>query len=161
MDWMLLLERGFWFGAAALGFAVLFRVPERSLVLIFIIAILAGITRDITTHFRFGIATATFISAIIIGLVSIPAAHNKHAPPLVFAIPAVIPMVPGIFAYRTMIGLIKLAGNLPPNSSMQILSDTINNGLKVMFVLMSLASGVAIPMLLTRKESVKYIRIKL
>jgi len=35
------------------------------------------------------------------------------------------------------------------------LIETVNNGAKMMFVLISLGTGVAIPMLLTRKESIK------
>lgn len=98
--------------------------------------------------------------AALVGTVSIMAAHNRHAPPLVFAIPAVIPMVPGVFAYRMMMGLIELSGTLPPESYTQVLAETVNNGLKVMFILISLAVGVALPMLLTRKESAKHIRFR-
>jgi hypothetical protein len=38
---------------------------------------------------------------------------------------------------------------------LQTLIETVNNGAKMMFVLISLGTGVAIPMLLTRKESIK------
>lgn len=143
---------------AAVGFAVLFNVPSRTLLPTFILAALGGLTKVMLLQFDVNVILATLIGAAIIGALSIPFAHHKHAPPPIFAIPAVIPMVPGVFAYRMMLGLINLAGDIDPETYNQILSETINNGLKVMLILMSLAAGVGIPMLITRKESAKNIR---
>jgi len=160
MEWFSFFEKGIWFGFAALGFAILFNVPPRTLVIVWLLAAVGGLTKLLMLHFDIGVVMASFGGASVIGILSIPAAHNKHAPPLVFAIPAVIPMVPGVFAYKMILGLIKLAGD--PNTSLypQILSETVNNALKVLFILMSLAVGVAIPMLITRKNSIKDIKIK-
>jgi hypothetical protein len=58
-----------------------------------------------------------------------------------------------------MLGLIKMAGDSPAEMQMQVLSETVNNGLKAMFILMALAAGVAIPMLITRKESVLDVKL--
>lgn len=152
------IEKLFWFGFAAVGFAVLFNVPKRSLPAIFAIAALGGITKVLLMDAGISIIVSTLAGATLIGILSIPLAHRIHVPPPIFAIPAVIPMVPGILAYRMMLGLVSLAGAIKPDSYNQVLSETINNGLKVMLILMSLAGGVAIPMLVTRKESAKNIR---
>jgi uncharacterized membrane protein YjjB (DUF3815 family) len=159
MEWLSFFEKGIWFGFAALGFAILFNVPPRTLFIIWLFGALGGLVKLMMMHTGVGVVLASFGGASVIGILSIPAAHNKHAPPLVFAIPAVIPMVPGVFAYRMMFGLIKLAGDPEIGSYQQILSDTVSNGLKVLFILMSLAVGVAIPMLVTRVSSVKHINI--
>jgi uncharacterized membrane protein YjjB (DUF3815 family) len=158
MDWLSFLEKGVWFGFAALGFAVLFNVPPRTLAIIYALAALGGLTKLFMVHCGISVVLASLGGASLIGILSIQAAHNKHAPPLVFAIPAVIPMVPGVFAYKMMLGMIKLANDSGVDSG-QILTDTISNGLKAMFILMCLAVGVAIPMLVTRKSSVKHIKI--
>ena len=159
MEWFNLLEKGIWFGFAAVGFAILFNVPVRTLFPIWLLGAAGGLTKVFLLHFSMGVIFASFSGATLIGILSISAAHNKHAPPLVFSIPAVIPMVPGAFAYRMMLGLIKLAGNTVADNSSQIMADTLNNGLKAMFILMSLAVGVAIPLLITRKSSVKEIKL--
>ena len=156
----MLTEKIIWFGCAATGFAILFNVPVRTLLPIFIMGALGGLTRVILLANDINVIIATLAGATLIGFLSIFFAHNKHAPPPVFAIPAVIPMVPGIFAYKMMLGLISLAGSVDPATYNIILSETINNGLKVMFILMSLAGGVGIPMLITRKESAKEIRLR-
>ena len=158
MELLLFFEKGVWFGLAAMGFAVLFNVPSRTLFSIAIMGALGGLTKTVMLHFEFNIVVATLAGAIMVGFLSILFAHTKHAPPPIFAIPAVIPMVPGILAYRMMLGLISLAGDIPPETYNQLLSETISNGLKVMLILISLAGGVGVPMLITRKESAKDIR---
>ena len=118
-----------------------------------------GLTKLLLMLFSIDIVLATFAGATLVGILSVSAAHNKHAPPLVFSIPAVIPMVPGAFAYRMMLGLIKLSGTAVTNETYsQTLGETASNGLKTLFILISLAVGVAIPMLISRKETIKRIR---
>ena len=160
MEWLLFFEKGIWFGFAALGFAILFNVPPRTLLVIWLLAAVGGLTKLMILQIGTGVILASLTGATVIGVLSIPAAHNKHAPPLVFAIPAVIPMIPGMLAYRMVLGLIKLADDPNITSYTQVLSETVNNGLKVLFVLMSLAVGVATPMLITRTSSIKEIKIK-
>lgn len=160
MEILGLFEKFIWFGFAAMGFAILFNVPVRTLFQVWLLGAFGGLTKIILMHFGVGVVLSTFSGATLIGLLTIAAAHSKHAPPLVFSIPAVIPMVPGAFAYRMMIGLIRLAGDSSSAGYQQILSDTFSNGLKVMFILMALAVGVALPMLITRKKSVKEITLR-
>ena len=161
IEFLLILEKGIWFGFAALGFAALFNVPQRTLLIIFLMGAAGGLTKLILMYANTDIVIATFAGATVVGLLSVSAAHNKHAPPLVFSIPAVIPMVPGAFAYRMMIGLIKLSGTAVTSESYsQTLSETASNGLKTLFILIALAVGVAIPMLISRKETIKKIRPK-
>ena len=157
----MILEKGIWFGFAALGFAILFNVPQRTLKIIWLIAAAGGLTKLVLIQFNIDIVIATFAGATLIGILSVYAAHNKHAPPLVFSIPSVIPMIPGAFAYRMMLGLIQLSGTaVSSNTYFQTLAETTSNGLKTMFILMALAVGVAIPMLISRKETIKKIRHK-
>jgi uncharacterized membrane protein YjjB (DUF3815 family) len=154
------LEKGVWFGLAAIGFAILFNVPSRTIPTIWLMGALGGITKLICISIGLGVVMGSFAGAGLIGFMSIWAAHSKHSPPMIFAIPSVIPMVPGAFAYRMMLGLIKLAGDHVGEDYNQILAETINNGLKATFILMSLAFGVALPMLVTRKESAKDLNLK-
>jgi len=159
MEWLSFFEKGIWFGLAALGFAILFNVPPRTLFIIWLLAALGGLTKLFMVHLGVSVLLASLSGASLIGILSIQAAHNKHAPPLVFSIPSVIPMVPGVYAYQAILGLITLAGNPAAANYAQTLSKTVSNGLNAVFILMALAVGVAIPMLITRKSSVKHIKI--
>ncbi|HEY4787821.1 MAG TPA: threonine/serine exporter family protein [Bacteroidales bacterium] len=159
MEWLSFFEKGLWFGFAALGFAILFNVPPRTLFIIWLLAACGGLTKLYMIHLGVSVLLASLGGSSIIGILSIQAAHNKHAPPLVFSIPAVIPMVPGVFAYQAILGLITLAGNPSAPNYSQTIAKTISNGLNALFILLSLAVGVAIPMLITRRNSVKHIKI--
>lgn len=154
-----ILEKCAWFGCAAMGFAILFNVPPRTLISIWLLGAVGGVVKLVMLKLGLGPVMASFLGASTIGLLSIPAAHNKQAPPMVFSIAAVIPMVPGVFAYRTMIGLVQLTGEVG-NSYPQILSETVNNGAKAMFILMALAVGVGLPNIITRKESAKHMKLR-
>ena len=155
MDWFVLIEKCFWFGFAAVGFAVLFNVPPRTLVNVFFIAAFGCLCRLFLMSFSVNIILATFVGACLIGLLCILGAHKNATAPFVLSIPAVIPMVPGVFIYRLILGLVRIAeystGNYPP----QLLADTVNYGMKSLFILMAIAMGVAFPMMISRKETAK------
>lgn len=161
MEILLLLEKGMWAGFAALGFAILFNVPPRTLFSIWLIAALGGLVKFVSLKLGVDIILASFFGASLIGILSIPLSHKIHSPPLIFSIPAVIPMVPGAFAYRMMLDLINIAVKNSDVNMDSVLVDVFQNGMKVAFILLSLAVGVAVPMLITRKDSAKRIRIKL
>ncbi len=158
MDWILILSKTFWSGWAALGFAILFNVPPRTLAAIWIGGAMGGFIKFGLLGVDANVVMASFAAALAIGICSIPVAHFRHAPPMIFAIPSVIPLVPGVFAYRFMLGLIKLTGSIGPDY-IQTISETVSNGSKTLFIIMSLAMGVAVPMHIMRKDSVKTIRL--
>ncbi len=159
MEWVTFFEKWIWFGFAAVGFAILFNVPKRTLWVIFIMGAVGGVAKILTMQLGGGIILGSFAGAMLVGFLSIGAAHFKHSPPFVFAIPSVIPMVPGAFAYRMMMGIIRLTGEVDHATFNQLLIETVNNGLKALFVLMALSLGVSAPMLLTRRESAKKLKV--
>jgi len=155
---MVLLEiliKSFWAGIAAIGFAILFNVPRRTLFPIWCIGAMGGLIKFTAMNYEMGVVFASFLGAVAVGIVAIQMAHLKDSPPLVFSIPSVIPMIPGVFAYKFMLGMIALTSIEKTDIYLQTLIETVNNGSKMMFVLIALGTGVAIPMLLTRKESIK------
>ncbi len=159
MEWIAIIEKGFWAGFAALGFAILFNVPQRTLFMIWGMGAIGGLTKFLLLGFEMNIVLCSLAGASFIGILSVYAAHNKQAPPLVFSIPSVIPMVPGAFAYRMMLGCMELAGTTSNSQTyLKTLAETTNNGLKAIFILIALSAGVAIPMLVTRKDTFKRIK---
>uniref|UniRef100_UPI0021497B5C threonine/serine exporter family protein n=1 Tax=Endozoicomonas sp. SESOKO2 TaxID=2828743 RepID=UPI0021497B5C len=113
--------------------------------------------RGIALHFGLDMLTSTLLASCTIGLLSIQLAHWVHTPTTVFMAPAVIPMVPGVYAYRSMMGLIEMSQTATFSSD--LLMQTISDGLNTIFILLSLAVGVTIPSLLFKNRSVKDIRL--
>ncbi len=155
MEILLIISKSIAAGIAGVGFAILFNVPQRTLFPIGILGALGGLVKFVAMHFDVGIVFASFLAASIIGIVSIKMAHSKNSPPLVFYIPSVIPMVPGFFIYRMMLGIMSLTKVTNTDVYLQNLIATVNNGSKAIFILISLGIGVAIPMLISRKETIK------
>lgn len=152
-----ILSKGIWAGIAGVGFAILFNVPARTLTPIWFLACLGVIVKFTCMHMGIGIIFASFLGAVAVGIFALLAARKFYGPPLVFSIPSVIPMIPGAFAYNMMLGFIDLSSVVEHNEYIRVLSFTTSNGLKALFILMGLATGVALPMLLARKESIKQI----
>src|SRR5690606_34564740 len=100
MEILIIISKSVAAGIAGVGFAILFNVPQRTLFPVGLISALGGLVKFGLMYFDFGIVFASFLAAIVIGLVSIRMAHSKDSPPLVFYIPSVIPMVPGLFVYK-------------------------------------------------------------
>lgn len=150
-----LLFKGCWSGIAGVGFAILFNVPRRTLFPIGMMGAVGGIIKFGTMLLGLNIVLASLLGATAVGIISIQMAHMKKSPPLVFSIPGVISMVPGAFAYRMMLGLMALINQEDTDAYLQALIEMVNNGAKMIFILLCLAIGVSMPMLITRKESIK------
>ena len=151
--------KSFWSGISALGLSVLFNAPPRALVAALAGGFIAGLVKFAVLDFvpGTGIVIASFLASLAVGFLSIPMAHYRHVPPVVFSIPSIIPLVPGIYAYRTMLGLLKLTRVSNENfaATNQLL---IYNAVTTFFVVMVIALGVVLPMYLLRKESVKTVK---
>lgn len=160
MNWLDIAERLLSFAIASMGFAVLFNVPRRTLPVIGIMGLMSGGVRVAVAEIGNMATLGALCGATVAGMTSIWAAHNKHAPPLVFAIPAVIPLVPGAYAYRTILGMVKLTGALEPDNYSWLLAQTVNNGLQALWGLMALGLGVSAPMLITRRDTAKEMRLR-
>src|SRR5512133_1791033 len=155
MEILAILLKSIAAGVAATGFAILFNVPQRTLLPIAVLGALGGLVKFGTMQIGAEIVFASFLSATVIGIVSISMAYAKNSPPLVFYIPSVIPLVPGFFIYNMMLGIMSLTRISEPDQYLQNLIFTVNNGTKATFILISLGIDVAVPMLLTRRESIK------
>jgi uncharacterized membrane protein YjjB (DUF3815 family) len=158
-DWIDILFKAFWCGCAAIGFAILFNTPARALIAIYLCGFLAGFLKFINLDPAVGggIILASAVGAAAVGFASIPVSHWRHVPPIVISIPAVIPLIPGSFAYRTILGLI----NFIYETEVEVLTRTVHNGVMTLFIILVLSLGVTLPMLLFRIESVKKVRFTL
>lgn len=150
--------KAFWCGWAALGFGLLFNSPSRILWLLWLSGAIAGCVKFSLMGIGYGIVLSSFAAASCAGILSIPLSHKGHIPSIIVAIPSVIPLVPGVFAYRSMLGLMKLAQTMN-DDYVKTLSYTVHYGCQTLFIMVALAIGVTIPMHLLRQESAKNIRL--
>ncbi|NJL92771.1 MAG: threonine/serine exporter [Anaerolineae bacterium] len=145
----LVLEDAFWSAVAAVGFAVLFNVPPRLVWACALTGAVGHMLRTGITESGGHIVLGTLIGATVMGFLGTLLGRWLHAPPPLFNVTGAIPMVPGVFAYSTMIGLIELAGDA---ASAEVLVDTARNGIQTALILAALAGGITAPRLLLQRE---------
>ena len=153
-----LLEVSVWSGIAALGFGVLFNIPRSTIATVFLLGFAAGFIKFLLLSFSVNIVLATFIAVLFVAIFCIPIAHKIHHPPVVFCIPPVIPMIPGYFAYETVLSIMNFIFIEKDALKRITLMDSIfSNGFTMFFILISITAGISLPMLILRKSTVKKI----
>lgn len=149
---LMLLDDAFFAGIAALGFALLFNVPQRALLACVLFAASAHAIRALLLHFDVPIEWASFIAATLLGLATVPWSRKVVIPRIVVTVAAVIPMIPGVYAYKTMTSLMELHHI---GYSLALQQTVVENGLLTIFVLIGLSFGLAIaPVLIYRSKPI-------
>lgn len=146
-----LLADALWSGVAALGFAVLFNVPRQYLPYCALAGAAGHALRALLLQSGVAITSGTLAGALLVGLLGEFFAQRMRSPAGMFAVPAAIPMVPGVFAFRAMIGVIDLT-IAPTGADTRVLVEAITNFAITGLVLAALAVGIAMPSLIGRRQ---------
>ncbi|HIZ15238.1 MAG TPA: threonine/serine exporter family protein [Candidatus Tidjanibacter faecipullorum] len=94
---------------AAIGFGAISNPPRRAFKYIAALAAIGHATRfALMTYSGMDIASASFCASLTIGLVALWFGRLSHCPLTVLYIPALLPMIPGMYAYRSFYALIQL-----------------------------------------------------
>jgi len=102
-----ILYDAFFAAVAGIGFGAISNPSLKSFPSIAILAALGHSTRFCLMHYAgLDIASASLFGAFVIGMGSFIAGSIIRSPMTVLSIPALLPMVPGIFAYKTIFSLI-------------------------------------------------------
>lgn len=145
---------------AATGFAVISNPPRKAvLISAFMAAIGHGLRFYLLKGGSLDIATASFLAAFAIGLLSIFFAKLIHCPAEVFSFPSLLPMIPGMFAYKTILAIMKFLQSRDEMMAMSNLLDIFKNGITTVLVLFALVIGAAIPLFIFYKQSFQMTRL--
>ena len=140
-----------WSAIAALGFAVLFNAPRRVLPGCAVAAALGHAARSLLMQMGLDIELATLVGAGVIGFMSMFFSQRWHSPMPVFSISAAVTLVPGVFAFRTMIALLEVSLGDPATAG-DALVVASSNAIKTALILGAIALGIAGPALLFKRE---------
>lgn len=138
-----------WAAPAALGFALLFNVPPRSLVACCTLAILGHAGRKVVVELGGDIVLGTLVGGVLIALAAAWWAVRHQMIPTVYSICAAIPMVPGTYMYKAVQALLGIANisKVSDTVAQQLLMDAGVNAVKAGMILMALVFGIAAPIL--------------
>lgn len=154
----LVLEDMFFSFIASCGFGALSNPPFRGL-------LAAGCLGAFGHGFRYfllnfcglHIVPASFLAALGIGFLAYFAAQRMQMFIEVLTFPAVLPMIPGVPAYNTMISLVKFL-NASPESGHGYLVQVFYNGFLALFVLSALVLGILCPHLMFSRRCWEFTR---
>ncbi len=144
----LALMDALWSALAALGFAVLFNVPVRTLPGCVACGALGHVLRTLLATQGLSLELASLAGATAVGFVGSAFARRWETPTMIFTVSGVIPMVPGVFAFRAMLGVIALISAPDAQAGLVALYETAVNAARTGLILAALAVGIAAPTLL-------------
>ncbi|WP_297849213.1 threonine/serine exporter family protein [uncultured Desulfovibrio sp.] len=144
---------GFFAAVAAMGFAVISNPPKKVLFTAGALAAVGHMVRFALLREDVGIASASLCAALLISLCSMPCARRWHTPAEMFVFPALLPMIPGMFAYKTILAIMQFLGATSMPLRQELLVGIVYNGLTAFFIMCALAIGAVLPLLAFHRES--------
>lgn len=104
-----ILQDALFSAIAAIGFAAISRPPHKAYLYCALIAAVGHSLRYILMNTQIGmhIIPATFIAAFVIGVAAVFVSPLSRIPAETYLFPSLLPMIPGIYAYKTFAGLAK------------------------------------------------------
>lgn len=147
---------------AGIGFGAISNPPIRVFKYIGILAALGHACRFCFMEYAdIDISSASLAGSCVIGFVSLYFAWLSRVPRTVLFIPALLPMIPGKFAYNTIFSLISFLQNMgEPGEKIQYLDLFLSNFLITFTTLACLAIGSILPMFLFPKIALSFTREK-
>ncbi len=140
----------FLLGTVAAGaFAVLFNVPVRVLLVTALSGGIALVVRALVAGNSPSLAFGTFLGALSVGVWAAYWSYRVDTPGHVISIPGMIPLIPGVFAYKTLMGIWQFV-YLEPQDRVPKLAETVHSGLQTALILLGISLGIAIPNVIHR-----------
>ena len=146
---------GYWVYAiaaaiAAMGFATIFNIQRRLLWVVAIGGIIAVCTRNfVNFELGYGPVIGSFMGSFVVSLLAVKAVHWFHVPNHVLTIPSVIPMVPGVLMYRSLLAFINMHGVIGE------VTNAFSNGINSALIILCISLGVAVPNIFARRYIAK------
>lgn len=155
-----ILYDAFFAAVAGVGFGSISDPPLKSLPSIAILSAIGHASRFCLMHYaNLDIASASLCGAFIIGMGSFIAGGIIRCPMTVLSIPSLLPMVPGIFAYKTIFSLIMFldsSGNTAAEAS--YLQAFWSNFIIAFTTTFNLAIGAVLPHFIFREKALMLTR---
>lgn len=131
---------------AAMGFSMIFNIQCRLLWVVAFGGIIAVCTRNfVNFELGYGPIIGSLMGSFVVSLIAVKAVHWFHVPNHVLTIPSVIPMIPGVLMYRSLLGFIDIS------SSTGDITRAFTNGINSFLILICISIGVALPNIFARR----------
>ncbi|MBP3889783.1 MAG: threonine/serine exporter family protein [Muribaculaceae bacterium] len=146
---------GMFAAVAAIGFGAISDPGVRTFPFIALLAAVGHALRfSLINYAEVDIVTASLAASVSMGMLSLPLGRACHTPMTCLLIPALLPMVPGMYAYKSVFALILLIQNIDSNVQLlDYLEQFVANSAVTGMVIGVLAGGATIPVLIFKKQA--------
>ena len=135
---------------AAMGFSMIFNIQRRLLWVVALGGIIAVCTRNFVNFgLGYGPVIGSFMGSFVVSLIAVKAVHWFHVPNHVLTIPSVIPMIPGVLMYRSLLAFINMHGVIGE------VTHAFANGINSALIILCISLGVAVPNIFARRYIAK------
>lgn len=139
---------------AALGFGVVSNPSRRSLPCIMALAAVGYAVRYLLMQLvGLDIATSTLAASLLMGFGSLWMGGLVHCPMTTLYIPALLPFVPGMYAYKAVFSIILFMQNIKTASAILYLNEFFMNVTVTMTVILCMTVGASLPMFLFSRRA--------
>lgn len=152
MVWAIVSDAAF-AAVAGAGFAMVSNPPRRALLFLALLAAGGHALRFfLMAYAGMGIATATLLASFSMGCGAVLLTRRLHVPAEFFSFPALLPMIPGMYAYKTILALLRFMDE-DNAARAQWLLEMCHNGLTTLLVMCALVIGTLLPLYIFHKQS--------
>lgn len=131
---------------AAIGFSMIFNIQRKLLWVVALGGVIAVCTRNfVNLELGFGPVIGSFMGSFVVSLIAVKAVHWFNVPNHVLTIPSVIPLIPGVLMYRSLLAFINLHGVVGE------VTNAFYNGINSALIILCISLGVAIPNIFARR----------
>lgn len=149
---------------AAIGFAAISKPPKQAYLWCAAIAACGHSVRFMLMKippFHIHIVIATTLAAFLIGIMSVLLSPRTKVPAETYLFPSLLPMIPGIYAYKAFGGLVMCMYYGDHQAFSEYFYIFASNGLTCFFILLGMAVGATIPIFILKKISFQATRHKI
>lgn len=151
-----ILQDGFFAALAAIGFASISNPPRKAYAYCALAAAVGHSVRYTLTsgeYFHLHIIVASALAAFVIGLLAVFIAHKAKFPAETCFFPALLPMIPGMYAYRAVDALLLCLYHQAEPEFTHYLYLLCSNGMTCCFIILGMVVGATIPVFLFKNTS--------
>lgn len=154
ITFLYILSKALFASITALGFGLISNPPKRAIIAILLTGFLGYFTRATMIDFaELHIFVSCFTSAFVMGCCGIVFGRLTRTPATVIYIPALLPMIPGMYAYKAIFAMLSYMNNIELAEKTMFLEQFVVNIAYVVGILMSLAIGSIMPMFIFTKTA--------
>jgi uncharacterized membrane protein YjjB (DUF3815 family) len=151
MELLIWLQDAFFAAIAAIGFASISNTPRRAIFFSAIIAAIGHATRYVMINNP--VFPIHFIAGTLIGILAVFFAPAAKCPAETYLFPSLLPMIPGVYAYRAIGALLRCAYHSSEAAYDTYFRLFTFNGMTCAFIIGALVVGATIPIFALKKVS--------